>query len=102
MEAIKKIYPLQIILGRLKKYKMNIEDIENGEGAVVELDGEKVAVYKDEEGKVRKLEPNCTHLGCTVAWNAEEKTWDCPCHGSRFTKEGEVISGPAQDPLERK
>ncbi|GIG60049.1 iron-sulfur-binding protein [Longispora fulva] len=66
-----------------------------GEGAVTEVDGEKVAVYTDEEGRRHALSAVCTHLGCTVEFNAADTTWDCPCHGSRFGTDGHVLQGPA-------
>ncbi|HEX6292091.1 MAG TPA: FAD-dependent oxidoreductase [Herpetosiphonaceae bacterium] len=66
-----------------------------GEGAIVNHHGEKVAVYKDEQGKLHGVSPVCTHLGCLVGWNTAEKSWDCPCHGSRFDVTGQVIHGPA-------
>lgn len=74
-------------------------NIEKDSGQVVEINGRKVAVYKDETGKLIKLSPVCKHLGCIVDFNSAEKTWDCPCHGSRYTKEGAVINGPTQRPL---
>lgn len=73
--------------------------LENGEGAVIESNGEKVAAYKDEEGEVSAMSAVCTHMGCTVGWNKEEKTWDCPCHGSCFDADGKVIKGPAMKDL---
>ena len=66
-----------------------------GEGAVVELDGEKVAVYADPAGQLRAFSAICTHRGCTVGFNPADVTWDCPCHGSRFSTDGSVIQGPA-------
>ncbi|WP_427007828.1 Rieske 2Fe-2S domain-containing protein [Pseudarthrobacter sp. H2] len=66
-----------------------------GEGAVVELDGEKIAVYAEPAGQLRAYSAICTHLGCTVEFNPAEVTWDCPCHGSRFSTDGSVIQGPA-------
>jgi glycine/D-amino acid oxidase-like deaminating enzyme/nitrite reductase/ring-hydroxylating ferredoxin subunit len=66
-----------------------------GEGAIVRVHTERVAVYCDEQGTLHTLSPVCTHLACYVNWNRAEKTWDCPCHGSRFSGEGEVIQGPA-------
>ncbi|MDD5552237.1 MAG: FAD-dependent oxidoreductase [Candidatus Pacebacteria bacterium] len=62
----------------------------------------KIAVYKDESGKIYVISPKCTHMGCTVGWNNKEKTWDCPCHGSRYDKYGKVIRGPAKRNLEEK
>ncbi|MEO6004028.1 MAG: FAD-dependent oxidoreductase [Opitutus sp.] len=72
-----------------------------GEGKILKLDGKKVAAYRDDGGKVTLCSPVCTHLKCIVDWNNAEKTWDCPCHGSRFQPTGEVISGPAEEPLEK-
>ena len=66
-----------------------------GDGAVVEIDGEMTAVYADPAGDLLAVSAICTHLGCTVAFNAEDSTWDCPCHGSRFAVDGTVIQGPA-------
>lgn len=66
-----------------------------GEGTVVEIDGEKTAVYADPGGDLVAVSAVCTHLGCTVEFNAEDSTWDCPCHGSRFSANGAVIQGPA-------
>jgi Rieske Fe-S protein len=70
-----------------------------GEGKVLKLNGEKIAAYRDADGKVTKHSAVCTHLGCIVRWNQAEETWDCPCHGSRFDPKGKVISGPAEAPL---
>ncbi|HEY5895053.1 MAG TPA: FAD-dependent oxidoreductase [Chthoniobacterales bacterium] len=71
-----------------------------GEGKIVRIDGRKRAAYRDDSGKAHVLSPICPHLGCVVAWNEAEKTWDCPCHGSRFQAAGEVINGPAEKNLE--
>lgn len=73
-----------------------------GSGAVVEIDGEKIAAYRDVSGAVSGLSPVCPHMKCHVHWNAVEKSWDCPCHGSRFDLDGQVIEGPALSPLARK
>ena len=75
------------------------EDLRRCEGQVTKIEGKKRAVYLDEHGKRTVLSPICPHMGCLVAWNSAEKTWDCPCHGSRFTATGEVISGPAESNL---
>ena len=75
--------------------------VQRGEGKLIDLDGQRVAMYRDERGHVIRLSPACTHLGCHVEWNTAERTWDCPCHGSRFTAEGRVIAGPAEKPLTR-
>jgi len=73
----------------------SLKRIEPGTGKLVEVDGKKVAAYCDEKGKVYALNPNCTHMGCIVNWNREEKSWDCPCHGARFAIDGKVSTGPA-------
>ncbi|HZA82668.1 MAG TPA: FAD-dependent oxidoreductase, partial [Actinomycetes bacterium] len=73
-----------------------------GEAGLRELDGEKVAAYRDPDGRLYAVSGRCTHLGCLVAWNAAERTWDCPCHGSRYTYDGQVIQGPAVKNLPRK
>lgn len=72
-----------------------------GEGGLATDEGRKVAAYRDEEGDLTKVSAVCTHLGCVVSFNTAEKTWDCPCHGSRFDLEGRVISGPAKKDLKR-
>ena len=60
-----------------------------------------MAAFRDQDGSVTKVSSVCTHLGCQVHWNSAERTWDCPCHGSRFSTTGKVLAGPAEDPLER-
>jgi glycine/D-amino acid oxidase-like deaminating enzyme/nitrite reductase/ring-hydroxylating ferredoxin subunit len=70
-----------------------------GQGEVVKHDGERRAVSQSEEGQMRTLSPYCTHLGCLVAFNTAEQTWDCPCHGSRFDLDGHVVHGPAVEDL---
>lgn len=66
-----------------------------GEGAIVSQHGVKVAAYRDDGGEVHVRSARCTHLGCLVAWNTAERSWDCPCHGSRFDPDGTVVNGPA-------
>ena len=75
--------------------------VATGEGAVLRRGMKQIAVYRDEHGALHEHSAVCTHLGCIVHWNATEKTWDCPCHGSRFKPTGEVFAGPAEDPLEK-
>jgi len=70
-----------------------------GEGGVIERRGEKLAVFVDKKGEQHLFSARCTHLGCTIGWNPGEKTFDCPCHGSRFSEMGEVVNGPASRPL---
>jgi Rieske Fe-S protein len=71
-----------------------------GEGRVLSLGGERLAVYRNANGQLGALSPKCTHLGCLVHWNTTEKSWDCPCHGSRFDPHGRVLNGPAVNALE--
>ncbi|MEA5456006.1 FAD-dependent oxidoreductase [Sinomonas sp. JGH33] len=75
------------------------EDLRPGQGTVVDDDGKPTAVYREDDGSLRALTAACTHLGCTVEFNASARTWDCPCHGSRFALDGSVIHGPAERPL---
>ncbi len=77
----------------------SLRSIRRGHGAIVDLNGEKVAAFRDEAGATTLRSPECTHMGCVVGWNDAERTWDCPCHGSRFKPNGDVLSGPAQTPL---
>jgi nucleotide-binding universal stress UspA family protein len=74
-------------------------DLRPGEGAVVEVKGEKVAAYLHDDGATYMLSARCTHMGCVVGWNSRARTWDCPCHGSRYDYAGAVINGPAAKPL---
>jgi glycine/D-amino acid oxidase-like deaminating enzyme/nitrite reductase/ring-hydroxylating ferredoxin subunit len=80
----------------------DIEELPKGRGEVVEWKGDRVALYKDDEGRVYSCSAVCTHMGCIVHWNGAEKSWDCPCHGSRFNYDGKVIQGPANKDLEAK
>lgn len=75
--------------------------LELGEGKPVEVDGKKAGAYRDTDGNTFIVDTTCTHLGCEVRWNSAERTWDCPCHASRFDYKGNVIEGPAQKPLKR-
>jgi glycine/D-amino acid oxidase-like deaminating enzyme/nitrite reductase/ring-hydroxylating ferredoxin subunit len=76
-----------------------LDEIEAGEGAIMRHGLTKIAVYKDSSGKTHQLSAFCKHLGCVVAWNSFEKTWDCPCHGSRYDARGRVYGGPANSDL---
>ncbi len=79
-----------------------LDDIRPGEGKTVRVKGERLAVYRDPQGSLHAVSSVCTHLGCVVKFNTAEKTWDCPCHGSRFGVDGTVLDGPAARPLECK
>ena len=77
-----------------------VSELAPGEGGIIERGGEKMAAYMDEAGELHVMTARCTHMGCTVGWNPGEKTFDCPCHGSRFSKTGEVVHGPANKGLD--
>jgi len=86
------------------KLSLNVDthgEIAEGEGKIMDVNGVKAAVYKDIDGRIHAHNPACTHMGCQVSWNDAEKTWDCPCHGSRFNLGGEVIEAPAVNKLEK-
>ena len=86
---------------RLKSsYVDSADEIAPGEGAIMRVGGARIAVHKEESGALHAVSAVCTHLGCIVAFNNAEKSWDCPCHGSRFGPDGAVLQGPATKPLE--
>ena len=91
-----------ILLNKFKVETEDIEKIKNDNGAIIKINGENIGIYKDIEGKVYAVKPNCTHLGCLLSWNNLDKTWDCPCHGSRFDYKGINIYEPAIKNLEIK
>jgi Rieske Fe-S protein len=92
-----------LVVDRLKPAEVDsVDEIGPGEGAIASVDGQKTAVYRDEDGGLHCVSPRCTHLGCILHFNNAERSWDCPCHGSRFAIDGTVIQGPAVNPLERK
>ena len=86
--------------GLLRDDRVDPADVPAGSGAVVRRGAQHVAVYHDPQAGLCAVSGRCTHLGCTVEWNAAETSWDCPCHGSRFAPDGTVLSGPATQPLE--
>ena len=77
-----------------------MENIKTNSGAIIELDGKKVGIYRDKENQIHAINPICTHLGCLLTWNDIDKTWDCPCHGSRYDAMGKNLYGPAFKNLE--
>ena len=79
----------------------SIEELGARQGAIVNMKGKKAAVYKDESGVVHAFSAICPHLGCILQWNGDEHSFDCPCHGSRFTCLGVVVNGPAKGDMER-
>jgi glycine/D-amino acid oxidase-like deaminating enzyme/nitrite reductase/ring-hydroxylating ferredoxin subunit len=89
-----------LIGGIFPKEKLEeLADLAPGEARVIKYEGHSVALYKDEEGNLHAVNPACSHIKCTVGWNAVEKSWDCPCHGSRFSYNGEVLTAPARKDL---
>ncbi|MFJ4831809.1 FAD-dependent oxidoreductase [Streptomyces sp. NPDC088747] len=80
----------------------SVDDIAPGDGAVLRVGGHRCAVHRDADGELHAVDARCTHLGCLVAFNRAEAAWECPCHGSRFAPDGEILQGPATRPLERR
>ncbi len=80
---------------RLKGLGQSLESVAAGEGKVVTVEGNKIAAYRNEQGEIQAISAVCPHLGCILAWNSAEKSWDCPCHGSRFDCKGTVLHGPS-------
>ena len=95
-----KDYPYYLIRDRFAGPDgRSLRQVRRGEGKVLDLKGQRVAAYRDSEGTTSLRSAVCTHMGCEVQWNTAERTWDCPCHGSRFKPTGEVLAGPAESPL---
>ncbi|WP_422122171.1 FAD-dependent oxidoreductase [Planococcus sp. X10-3] len=91
----------ELVKGKLKKPMKTPESLEKGEGASVKTAKGAAGGYRDQYGQVHLVDTTCTHLGCETKWNNAERSWDCPCHGSRFSYTGEVLEGPAVKPLKR-
>jgi Rieske Fe-S protein len=95
-----KDYPYYFVKDRLKRAEADsVRELKRGAGMIVKSKSGKLAAYRDSKGTVHKRSAVCPHMGCIVRWNKAEKTWDCPCHGSRFKATGEVIAGPAESGL---
>lgn len=90
-----------LIFNKLDLPSAKPKDVKNGEGKIVNDNGIKIGIYKNENGKEYKIIPKCKHFGCELTWNALDKTWDCPCHGSRYTFDGKLIYGPSKKDLKR-
>lgn len=88
-----------LILNKLDLPAATPKDVNPGEGKIVNDNGKKIGFYKDENGKEYRIIPKCKHLGCELSWNSLDKTWDCPCHGSRYTFDGKLIYGPSKKDL---
>jgi Rieske Fe-S protein len=93
-------YPYYLLKDRLTYVEgRSTDEVARGEGKVLSLGGERVACSRGADGRLEMVSAVCTHMGCLVHWNNAEKTWDCPCHGSRFHPSGKVFAGPAETPL---
>ena len=93
--------PVHLVGDRFVNEDMSLADLPRGSGTVVRHDGQALAVYRDDTGQLHTLSPACTHMGCFVKWNGAEQSWDCPCHGSRFSAGGKLLQGPAVEDLPR-
>ncbi|GAE29737.1 FAD-dependent oxidoreductase [Halalkalibacter hemicellulosilyticus] len=91
----------QLLKGKLDQVNRQPEDVHVGEGAVVSVEGKRAGAYRDEQGHLHVIDTTCTHMGCELHWNDGEHSWDCPCHGSRFSYTGDVLEGPAKKPLKK-
>ncbi|HYG73835.1 MAG TPA: FAD-dependent oxidoreductase [Planctomycetota bacterium] len=94
-------FPKHLVTDRFAPAAESLDEVHPGEGKLVKVEGDKVAVYRDLHGELHGCSPVCTHMGCYVHFNNAEKTWDCPCHGSRFNVDGEVVNGPAVTNLKK-
>ncbi len=90
-----------LLKGKLEFVPKDPNDLTNDEGSVVMVNGKRAGAFKDSDGKLHIVDTTCTHLGCEVEWNHGDHTWDCPCHGSRYSIDGEVIEGPTKKPLKK-
>jgi glycine/D-amino acid oxidase-like deaminating enzyme/nitrite reductase/ring-hydroxylating ferredoxin subunit len=91
-----------LLTGYLSRRPNSPNEVRAGEAAILDQGAtRKLAVYRDEGGRLHTVSAVCSHMGCVLGWNETERTWECPCHGSRFTVDGEVIHGPATQPLKR-
>ena len=89
-----------LLFNKLRPANMNFDEIANNSGSIIEINNQKVGIYKNPDGKIYAIKPVCTHLGCLLSWNDVDKTWDCPCHGSRFNFDGKNLYDPAFKNLE--
>ncbi|MDN7023324.1 FAD-dependent oxidoreductase [Methanoculleus sp. FWC-SCC1] len=87
---------------RLARPLSDVSALSPGRGGIVAIDGHKTAVYRDAAGRLYAVEPVCSHMGCIVSWNEAEKSWDCPCHGSRYDVDGNILHGPATERLKQR
>lgn len=85
-----------LVKGLLHRPKKTADSLPPGHGGIVTVDGQRYACYRDEAGGLHKISARCPHMGCELAWNPDEKSWDCPCHGSRFDVDGKLLDSPAK------
>ena len=90
-----------LVTKKLELPQEEANQIQIGEGKIVEVNGQKIGIYKDSKGEIYKVNPVCKHLGCELSWNNLDKTWDCPCHGSRYDFKGNLIYGPSVKNLDK-
>lgn len=82
--------------GFLHRPGQTVDSLLPGHGGIVAIDGKKYACYRDEAGELHQISARCSHMGCELTWNPDEKSWDCPCHGSRFDVDGRLLDNPAK------
>lgn len=94
-------YPAHLIRDRFRRSEVaSLAEVPRGEGRLMQVDGRMLAVFRDGDGGVHATSAVCKHMGCHVAWNTAERTWDCPCHGARYDAYGHVLNGPAVEDLD--
>ncbi|TMW72074.1 FAD-dependent oxidoreductase [Alteribacter natronophilus] len=91
----------ELIKGKIELNGRDPEDLQNDQGGVVRVNGKRAGAYRDHDGKLHIVDTTCRHMGCEVEWNDGDRTWDCPCHASRYKVDGTVVEGPATEPLKR-
>lgn len=84
-----------LVIDKFKIPDETLDTVNKDEGKIIEIDDTKIGVYRDSNGKFYAIRPVCSHLGCELSWNNLEKTWDCPCHGSRFSYDGKSLYDPS-------
>ncbi|MGD7008912.1 FAD-dependent oxidoreductase [Metabacillus sp. 84] len=87
------------VKGKFNHSNKDVDELQKDEGAKLKVNGQKAGAYRDTAGNVTLVKPVCTHMGCDLEWNNGDRSWDCPCHGSRFNTDGEILEGPAVKPL---
>ena len=90
-----------LVINKFKIKKDEIENIPKNTGKIIKLNNKNIGIYKDENEKIHKINPYCSHLKCLLTFNCQDKTWDCPCHGSRFDIDGNLLNGPANESIKK-